>query len=451
MKRVLKLTLFVVILIMTMMMSKTVLADERKDAKVDYEYNSDGTAKVTITFSESVEGFNTLIESGWQLSGNTATKTMNPGEWYIYMSDTEQAKVVVNNIAKVGDTITINSSSNKSTLKNLRLDDESYGTVSGNKITFNKEGETSYLADVTYVKDENTVGNFELRWNVKITKDGKKYNSHLKVTVTDTLGKYSNLTDLNTQNEVKKYLIDAGVSKKNVEAWLKDVNEYNKTIKNTSLVKKGYKKLGLNVPVYNDTKIAEYWSKKYNMFIGYNCRITAFDLLKDYVKIGKNVKTDTTELFMDSDALKNSPYQKYNKKDTKKFEALYSSINTVYSTNTDKHISVFKKYRKKNDIKLANDKTKASLITVVFHSSFSKKENELFIGHAGVLVPLKNKKYIFIEKLSFQSPYQVIKFESKQQLNEYLMRMYDTEWGQDTAKPFIMENNDVLSCYHSVR
>lgn len=173
MKRVLKLTLFVVILIMTMMMSKTVLADERKDAKVDYEYNSDGTAKVTITFSESVEGFNTLIESGWQLSGNTATKKMDPGEWYIYMSDTEQAKVVVNNIAKVGDTITINSSSNNSTLKNLRLSDESYGTVSGNKITFNKEGETSYLADVTYVKDENTVGNFTLTWKVKITKDGK--------------------------------------------------------------------------------------------------------------------------------------------------------------------------------------------------------------------------------------------------------------------------------------
>ncbi len=173
MKRVLKLTLFVVILIMTMMMSKTVLADERKDAKVDYEYNSDGTAKVTITFSESVEGFNTLIESGWQLSGNTATKKMDPGEWYIYMSDTEQAKVVVNNIAKVGDTITINSSSNNPTLKNLRLSDESYGTVSGNKITFNKEGETSYLADVTYVKDENTVGNFTLTWKVKITKDGK--------------------------------------------------------------------------------------------------------------------------------------------------------------------------------------------------------------------------------------------------------------------------------------
>ena len=93
-----------------------------------------------------------------------------------------------------------------------------------------------------------------------ITKEGKKYSSDIKITVTDTLGKYSNLVDKRTQNEVKKYLIDAGIPKKNAEAWLKDVNEYNKTIKNTSLVKKGYKKLGLNAPLYNDNKIAEYWS-----------------------------------------------------------------------------------------------------------------------------------------------------------------------------------------------
>ena len=62
------------------------------------------------------------------------------------------------------------------------------------------------------------------------------------------------------------------------------MNEYNKTIKNTSLVKNGYKKLGLNAPIYNDNKIAEYWSKKYNMFIGYNCRITAFDLFEKLYK-----------------------------------------------------------------------------------------------------------------------------------------------------------------------
>ena len=319
------------------------------------------------------------------------------------------------------------------------------------KITFKTENFKKIKIDkkgTVTAGTSNGTGNITV---TGITKDGKKYNSHLKVTVTDTLGKYSNLTDLNTQNEVKKYLIDAGVSKKNVEAWLKDVNEYNKTIKNTSLVKKGYKKLGLNAPIYNDNKIAEYWSKKYNMFIGYNCRITAFDLLKNYIKTGENTKPNTNELFMDSDALKNSPYQKYNKKDTKKFETLYSSINTVSSTNVNKHIGILRKYRSKNNITFSHDKTKASLITVIFHSYISKNENELFTGHAGVLVPVKNNGYIFIEKISFQSPYQVIKFASKQQLNEYLMRMYDTEWGQNTSKPFIMENNNVLSCYHPVR
>lgn len=47
-----------------------------------------------------------------------------------------------------------------------------------------------------------------------ITKEGKKYSSDIKITVTDTLGKYSNLVDKRTQNEVKKYLIDAGIPKK---------------------------------------------------------------------------------------------------------------------------------------------------------------------------------------------------------------------------------------------
>ena len=32
----------------------------------------------------------------------------------------------------------------------------------------------------------------------------------------------------------------------------------------------------------------------------------------------------------------------------------------------------------------------------------------------------------------------------------YLAGMYDTEWGQDTAKPFIMENTKLMKEYHAV-
>ena len=53
---------------------------------------------------------------------------------------------------------------------------------------------------------------------------------------------------------------------------------------------------------------------------------------------------------------------------------------------------------------------------------------------------MKDKKLLFVEKLSFFLPYQVLKFDNRKQLKNYLMGMCDTSWGQEEAKPFIMEN-----------
>ena len=39
----------------------------------------------------------------------------------------------------------------------------------------------------------------------------------------------------------------------------------------------------------------------------------------------------------------------------------------------------------------------------------------------GVLVSEKNGKLLFIEKLAFQQPYQVLKFNNRAELNDYLM------------------------------
>ena len=109
-------------------------------------------------------------------------------------------------------------------------------------------------------------------------------------------GAYSNLVDAQSQKEVRKALLDAGLSKKNVDAWLSDVKTYNKTIKNTGLVKKGFKKLGTKNPQYDETKIMELWNKKNPMFIGYNCRITAFDLMSDKISV-KNLGQNFAKAF----------------------------------------------------------------------------------------------------------------------------------------------------------
>lgn len=76
----------------------------------------------------------------------------------------------------------------------------------------------------------------------------------------------------------------------------------------------------------------------------------------------------------------------------------------------------------------------------------TEDENELFIGHAGVLFHIGDEMY-FVEKIAFQEPYQVTKIPSRQALSDYLMTKYDVATDQPTASPFIMENNQLLEGY----
>ena len=65
----------------------------------------------------------------------------------------------------------------------------------------------------------------------------------------------------------------------------------------------------------------------------------------------------------------------------------------------------------------------------------------------GVLVSENNGKLLFIEKLTFQQSYQVLKFNNRTELNDYLMNKYDTAWRQLVARPFSMENDELLKGY----
>ena len=179
MKKTLKLIFFFVIIFIAITMSKTVNAAEENMANVEYKENTDGTVKVTMTFSENVEKFTKLENSGWTLSGKTATKNMKPGEWYIYTSDEENAEsgvVAVPNQVKVNETLTLNDSSNTK-LGDLKIDNPSLGTVDGKKIKFIKEGKTKYstTATMTYTSsstNKKITKKFDLVWDVTISNNG---------------------------------------------------------------------------------------------------------------------------------------------------------------------------------------------------------------------------------------------------------------------------------------
>ena len=65
-----------------------------------------------------------------------------------------------------------------------------------------------------------------------------------------------------------------------------------------------------------------------------------------------------------------------------------------------------------------------------------------------MLFDYKNKVY-FLEKIAFQEPYQLTKFNNRGELFDYLMSKYSVEFDQPTAQPFIMENDKPLTNLYS--
>ena len=80
-----------------------------------------------------------------------------------------------------------------------------------------------------------------------------------------------------------------------------------------------------------------------------------------------------------------------------------------------------------------------------FHDKPTEEESLLFVGHVGVLLTAEDGTLHFVEKVAFQEPYRLVKLRNRAELRDYLMAKYDTSWGQDTTRPFIMENDSLMA------
>ena len=85
------------------------------------------------------------------------------------------------------------------------------------------------------------------------------------------------------------------------------------------------------------------------------------------------------------------------------------------------------------------------MISVFVFSNIDEDSNELFIGHTGLLFNMEDGRYMLVEKLAFTAPYQVVIFENKNDLYDYLMELYDFSNDEYPIKPIIFENDKVLN------
>ena len=237
---------------------------------------------------------------------------------------------------------------------------------------------------------------------------------------------YSNLNNQPSAEEVRKALA-AHLNKDSVDAFFNLVNDYNATVGSVGLTGdfSTFTKTD-----YDVEKISNLWTPKKGDFVGTNCRINSYCLLKNSIEIPKLEKDDSL-LFVDNDAIDKGKV--FGAEDKDAFDILFSRVKTEATTDVKVHAAKMEKFL--SQFKFNKN---ARMLSVVVHDDLDGQS--LFIGHVGILVPSEDG-YLFVEKLTFEEPYQAIKFSTKEDCYKYLDKKYENYTGEGLAKPFIMDND----------
>ena len=256
---------------------------------------------------------------------------------------------------------------------------------------------------------------------------------------------YSNLTDEDSRKQLSQLLTDAGIEESRITALMDRVEQFNASVKSEWLTD-GFESAAPTDTKYDPYEMQDEWTSANGSFPGYNCRITAFGLFSEFIAAGADqpetqgkdsLFTDLETTDADPDALCGDS--------TAKFCALFAPVNAVDSTEVEAQVKALQEGWAARGIAFTD--SRASMISVVFHDKFSDEDNTLFIGHVGVLLSAEDGTLYLIEKVAFQEPYRLVKLQNRTELSDYLMEKYDTSWGQDTARPFIMENDTLMDGY----
>ena len=255
---------------------------------------------------------------------------------------------------------------------------------------------------------------------------------------------YTNLNDSGSRELLQELLSDAGVSDGRIQGFFHRVDHFNDSVKQEWLTD-GFEEAGMLYTKYDPYTMQDEWTAKNGTFPGYNCRITAMNLFGDFLSVSADSQINAGEdvLFVDEETLKTDP-DALGGSSLADFRALYSSMKAEDTTEIRRHVQTVQEEWASRGVTFRENE-RIRLITVFFHDKPTEEDSLLFVGHAGVLLTAEDGTLYFAEKVAFQEPYRLLRFADRTALSDYLMGKYDTSWGQDTASPFIMENDKLMN------
>ena len=255
---------------------------------------------------------------------------------------------------------------------------------------------------------------------------------------------YTNLNDSVSQKLLEDMLSGAGVSGNRIQGFFNRVDSFNESVREEWLTA-GFEKAKPLDTKDDAYEMQDAWMAKNGNFPGYNCRITAMELFGDFLSAGDSTPVDAAGedvLFMDEETLRTDP-EALGGSSLTDFRALYSAMRAEDTTDVQRHVQAVREEWKSRGISFRENE-RIRLITVFFHDKPTEEESILFVGHVGVLLTADDGTLYFVEKVAFQEPYRLLRFADRTELSDYLMGKYDVSWGQSTARPFIMENDELM-------
>ena len=266
----------------------------------------------------------------------------------------------------------------------------------------------------------------------------KKSNNDIKEKESYKLevGKSTNLVDVKDREEIIKILKENDIANVDLlSSWLDDFNKEEDMecgLKNWS---------DTSSFAYNDGKCADRYEKNHELSDG-NCRLTAFTLMHNRLSFSNKKSDYGPYLMFDIDVLENNDSYSFVKERMEEFISLYDEINVdfIADENLDQ---VFIDTLNERGISFRDDKVK--LISLVIHDDYDKV---LFVGHTGILVELDGK-YLFIEKIAFEQPYQVSVLNSKDDLINMFKNRPSYFSNEDEIGPFLYENNKLIYTFNN--
>ena len=255
---------------------------------------------------------------------------------------------------------------------------------------------------------------------------------------------YTNLNDSVSRKLLEDMLSGAGVSGNRIQGFFNRVDSFNESMRGEWLTT-GFEEAELLYTKYDPYAMQDEWTAKNGTFPGYNCRITAMSLFGDFLSVSADSQINAGEdvLFVDEETLKTDP-DALGGSSLADFRALYSSMKAEDTTEIKRHVQTVQEEWASRGVTFRENE-RIRLITVFFHDKSAEEESLLFVGHVGVLLTAEDGTLYFVEKVAFQEPYRLLRFADRTALSDYLMGKYDTSWGQDTASPFIMENDKLMN------